>query len=136
MVTDITPYLMFNNNCEEALQFYSEALGGIVKHMSRVNESPKEFQSPGNLDKIMHAEMMIGKASFMASDSMGKNMVPGTNTHISLNFESIEEINISWKNMCEGATVTMDLQDTFWGAKFGMLQDKFGINWMFNCDKK
>jgi PhnB protein len=136
MITHLTPYLAFNDQCEEALNFYAKALGGKIKMMSRVSDGPKEYHQPEHLNKIMHSELEIGKVSFMASDSMGRKLRPGTNTSLSLNFENVDEITSAWKNMCEGATITMELQETFWGAKFGTLQDKYGINWMFNCDKK
>jgi PhnB protein len=60
----------------------------------------------------------------------------GTNTSLSLNFDTVEDIDKTFKALSGGATVTMPLQDTFWGAKFGMLVDKYGINWMFNHDYK
>jgi PhnB protein len=55
--------------------------------------------------------------------------------HLSFNFESEDQINHVFEALSAGATVSMPLQDTFWGARFGMLTDKFGVNWMFNYDK-
>lgn len=58
------------------------------------------------------------------------------NIQLSVNVESVEKIDEVFEKMSQGGTVAMALQDTFWGARFGMLQDKFGINWMFNCELK
>jgi PhnB protein len=137
MITSITPYLSFSDSCEDALKFYTNALGAEVKNMMRVSDGPKEYQGdPAHLNKIMHAEVRVGNASFMASDSIGQPTQTGSNTSLNLNFERREEIESAWKKMIEGGTVMMELQDTFWGSRFGMLRDKFGINWMLNCSIK
>jgi len=136
MITAVTPYLSFNDKCEEALNFYAKALGGEIKSMMKVGDGPKEYHSPEHNNKVMHSLLEIGKASIMASDSMGHDTSPGSNTSLTLQFETMDEIGKAWKNLSEDAKITMELQDTFWGAKFGTLQDKFGINWMLNCDKK
>jgi PhnB protein len=62
--------------------------------------------------------------------------VRGSNLSLSLNFNDADEMNKTFEALSEGGKVTMELQDTFWGARFGMLQDKFGFNWMFNHDYK
>lgn len=135
MITGATPYLSFNNQCEEALNFYAKALQGELNLM-RVSDSPKEYQTPGDENKIMHAELKIGSTSVLASDAFGYPVSPGSNNSVCLNFSDVKEMEAAFNNMKAGGKVTMDLQDTFWGARFGMLTDKFGVNWMFNCDKK
>ena len=62
--------------------------------------------------------------------------VAGNHINLSMNFTDMDSIEKTFKAMSEGATITMELQDTFWGARFGMLTDKFGISWMFNHDKE
>jgi PhnB protein len=136
MITHIIPYLTFGDNCEEAVNFYVKVLGGEIKSLLRVKDGPEESRMPGHEDKVMHAEVMLGEALIMASDAMGQNVSAGNNTAISMNFDSETAIVKAWEGMTDGANVTMELQDTFWGAKFGVLQDRFGINWMFNYDKK
>lgn len=135
MVTSITPYLNFDS-CEEALNFYSEALGAEIQSMMRVKDGPKEYQQPGIENKVMHATVKIGGSTMFASDNMGYTTKPGSNCSLNLNYEEPGELEAAWKKMSDGATITMPLQDTFWGAKFGTLQDKYGINWMFNCERK
>jgi len=60
----------------------------------------------------------------------------GTNVHVNVDCDNVEEIERIFKAMSEGGNVVMPLADQFWGARFGMLVDKFGLNWMFNCELK
>ena len=130
----IVPYLNFNGNAAEALSFYSTAFDGKILFQQTFGESPME--SPENTkDKIMHATFQAGDLTFMVSDCMpGQEVAGGTNLSLSLNFKTVELLDTTFAALSDGATITMPLQDTFWGAKFGMLTDKFGINWMFNHD--
>jgi PhnB protein len=125
----LTPYIMFNGNCEEAMNFYAGALGGEIKEFSRYEGSPAEGMSDDK-SKVMHARMVAGDSSIMGADA--QQPAQGNNVHLSLNFDSVEKGEKIFAALSEGATVTMPLQDTFWGARFGMLTDKFGINWMVN----
>lgn len=134
MITSITPYLNFNT-CEDALQFYVQALGAEIKSMMRVSDGPKEYQSPETNNKIMHAELKVGGSTILASDAMGHPIAPGANMSLTLNFENAGECEAAWSKMKEGAVITMNLEQTFWAVRYGQLQDKFGINWMFNCEK-
>jgi PhnB protein len=132
MIANIAPYLTFNGNCEEAMNFYAGCLGGNIISFMRISDTPEEYQDPAHMDKIMHSEMKVGNFTIMGSDSMGHPCAPGTNMSVMLDFLPGEDIEGPWKKLGEGATVTMKLQHTFWGAKFGMLIDKYGISWMFN----
>lgn len=88
-------------------------------------------------DKIMHAAFQADQLTLMVSDCPPEMAATsGSNISLSLNFKDIESIDKTFAALCENGTVTMELQDTFWGARFGMLTDQFGINWMFNHDKE
>jgi PhnB protein len=132
----IIPYLNFNGNAAEALSFYAAAFDGQVAFQQTFGDSPMGEQTPDDFKgKIMHATFQAGGLTLMVSDCMpGQEVKPGTNTSLSLNFTSVEAIEKTFSALSAGATITMPLQDTFWGARFGMLTDKFGINWMFNHD--
>lgn len=123
---------MFSGNCEEALNFYAKALNGEIKDLMRFEGSPAENMS-ADKQKVMYATFAAKGVFFMASD--GGEQTTGGAVHLSLSFESAGEQEQVFTALSEGATVSMPLQDTFWGARFGMLTDKFGINWMFNYDK-
>ena len=129
----INTYLTFDGNCREAMTFYAKCLGvepQIMTFADMPGESPKELK-----DKVMHAKVGSGSNVVMASDADARdNVKPGNNFSICINCESIEEIERLYNVFSEKGTKTMPLQDTFWGAHFGMLTDQFGINWMFNFE--
>ena len=126
----INAYLMFDGECREAMEFYQNSLGGQLDTM------PYEGRSAGGEDRLMHASLRNGGAILMASDRMpGKGPKRGDNVQLAIQCGSEQELERLFGAMGEGGEVTMPLQDTFWGAKFGMLTDRFGIFWMFNSDK-
>ena len=132
----LNPYLNFNGNCEEALNFYKEAFDGEIIQLGRYGESP--MKSPEEIkDKIIHGRLQFGDVLIMASDAMNKNGVNnGDNISLSIECDTNDQLEKVFTKMSDGGKITMPLQDQFWGAKFGMLTDKFGFHWMFNCEKK
>jgi len=134
MMKEIATYLNFNGNCRDAMKFYERCLGGEL-HMMPFSEVPGNYP-PEAKDRIMHARLTNGPAVLMASDTMpGMPFHQGTNFAIAVQCQSQEEIEKLFNAVSEKGKVTMPLQDTFWGARFGMLTDQFGINWMFNFEK-
>jgi PhnB protein len=132
----IVPYLNFNGNAAEALAFYAKAFDGKIVFQQTFGESPMANDTPDDFKgKVMHATFQAGDLTFMVSDCMpGQPVSGGTNMSLSLNFKSVTDIDKTFADLSEGANIIMSLQDTFWGAKFGMMTDQFGINWMFNHD--
>lgn len=133
----VMPYLMFSGNCEEALNFYATALGGEVKDLMRFEGSPAEGMNDDG-QKVMHAHFVTDdEVLFMASDGGQSGMESGKSglVHLSINFTDSAKLENTFMALSKNGQVTMPLQDTFWGATFGMLTDRFGINWMFNYDK-
>ncbi len=132
----IDVYLMFDGNCREAMTFYADALGANVDIMSG-DQAPGVPES--DKDRVLHARIEIDGTRLMGSDTM--SMTPfklqqGNNFSVSLDCNTPDEQDLYFNNLKEGGEVTMPLQDTFWGAYFGMLTDPFGIQWMFSCDLK
>ena len=132
----LQPYLSFPGTCEEALNFYKECLQGEIISLSYFNSTqmpvPEDFK-----EKVLHAVLKFGDAILMASDSLPDHpYTVGTNVSLSVNFEELTGMDEKFQSLSADGQITMPLQDTFWGARFGMLTDKFGINWMFNCEKK
>ena len=126
-------YLNFDGTCREALNFYKECLGGEIGYMQTFGESPMPV-SEESKDRIMHADFKCDEIYFMASDTM-PGMSAGTAGPITLNlaFTDLQEQEQAFNKMAEGGKIEMELQNTFWKAKFGIITDKFGIKWMFNC---
>ena len=132
----IIPYLNFNGNAKEALDFYSKALNGKVVQ-SQTFADANMAQDESMKDKILHAVFEAGALKFMVSDCPpGVSVREGDMVSLSLNFTDIESIETTFTALAEGGKITMPLQDTFWGARFGMTKDKYGVHWMFNHDKK
>lgn len=129
---EINAYLLFDGNCREAMEFYKKALGAEL-HLMTFADAPG---TPGDAkDLIIHARLSKGSAILMASDNgPGMPFRKGNNFSVCIQCESRDEIERIFKSVGEGGKSTMPLQDTFWGAYFGMLTDKFGVNWMFNFE--
>src|SRR6476661_2163287 len=133
----MNPYLVFNGNCREAFQAYEKILGGKIEAVMTFGEAPPEMQSDaGWRDKVMHAWMTFGDNVLMASDAPPAHYEPMKGVSISLNFDTAQEAERIWRAFAEGAQVRMELQETFWAERFGMLVDRFGTPWMINCQKK
>jgi len=131
---EVTTYLTFDGNCRQAMEFYKRCLGGELFLMP-LSEAPGETPLEAK-DRIMHANLKNGSISLMASDRWGDHpYLKGDNFALCIAPESIEETEKLFGALGEKGKVTMALQDTFWGARFGTLVDQFGINWMFNFEK-
>lgn len=129
----LTPYLFFNGNCREALDFYKECFGGELQLMT-YGDAPEDSPFPkGDKDNIMHGCLTKGTFSLMASDNPMAAPVPGDNVHLSIECDTMPEIQKLFKALGDEGVIKMPLEDTFWGAHFGMLIDKFGIHWMLSC---
>jgi PhnB protein len=127
-IKQLTPYLNFNGTAHEAIKLYQSALG------AQLGGDPMPFEKDAS--RVMHARLQIGGGMVMLSDSMPGQPVPeSSNQHITLDYSDVNEMKRAFEALSAGGKVTMPLQDTFWGATFGMLTDRFHINWMFNCDK-
>ena len=126
----IIPYLNFDGKTREAMTFYARSLGAKLEIMTF-----KEAGVPGpNEERVMHAKLASGPVALMASDSqVGMPLHVGNNVWVSVDCSTPAEIEKHFAAFSEGADVLMPLADQFWGARFGMLRDKFGIGWMFNC---
>ena len=140
-------YLTFNGNCEEAFNFYKSVFGGDFPYVGRFGEMPQGDASPGedgkgvteeDANRIMHISLPISQETMlMGSDTGGEwasSYQPGNNFSISVNAENRAEADTLFAGLSAGGQVTMPLADMFWGAYFGMLTDKFGINWMVSYD--
>ncbi|MCI0416429.1 VOC family protein [bacterium] len=140
MVT-INPYLSFAGNTEEAFQFYKSVFGGDFSAVMQWKDLPDAGKvSDAERQKIMHISLPISEKNIlMASDALesrGEKIVAGNNFYLAVNTESKEEANKIFKGLSAGGTVILPQQNTFWGSYFGMLTDKFGIQWMVSYELK
>lgn len=138
----ISTYLIFNGNCEEAFNFYKSVFGGDFNYVGRFSEMPvAEGQPPiseAEKNKIMHISLSISdQTQLMGSDTMGEsssNYKKGNNFSMSIQADEMEEADQLFDALSTDGEITMGMNKTFWGSYFGMLTDKFGINWMLSVD--
>jgi PhnB protein len=134
----VQPYLFFNGRTEEALQFYSRHLGAQVEMLMRYKDSP-ESQRPGMEvpgDKVMHSSFRIGDTQLMASDGMctGKTNFDGFSLSISAPDDA--EAKRIFNALADGGKVAQPLTETFFASSFGMVADRYGLNWMVIAEKQ
>jgi PhnB protein len=134
-MTHINAYLNFNGKCREAMTFYHQCLGGELK-LQKVSESPMAAQMPSELGAhIVHASLVHHRIVLMGSDMRGNSLVQGNSVGLCLNCSSDEEIDTYFNNLSTGGRVVTPLHQTFWGATYGEITDKYGMNWMLNYSK-
>jgi len=138
----IAIYLNFSGNCEEAFNFYKNAIGGEITMLSRFNEMPPDPNHPPlpeeYSNKIMHMTLSFGDdCMIMGSDQpegFGPPRQEGNNFSISIDPGSRKDTDKVFNKLAIDGQISMPLQDTFWEAYFGMLTDKFGVSWMVSHD--
>jgi PhnB protein len=131
----INPYLNFNDNCREAMNFYKDCIGGELTIIT-VGESPMAAQMPpGMKDSILHSSLRIGDNMIMGSDMRRKQLTDGDTVTICINCTSGDEQNKFYKNLSAGGTINEPLGEMPGGAVIGNLTDKFGKHWMMYFDK-
>lgn len=132
----VVPYLVFNGNAEEALKFYVDALGGSVKSLMRFGDHEMPGVTEENQNLIMHGEVVFGDNLIYLSDNFEPNNYSIGNAYtIHLDCFSEEEIKQVYEKFAAGGQVVNPLEDTFWGAVYGFVVDRFGISWSFNYQK-
>ena len=133
----IQPYLFFEGRTEEALEFYQSKLGAKVEFMMRYKENPDPKYNPPNAgEKVMHSCFRVGDTQVMASDGncSGKPSFQG----FSLTFNAKDEADAKrrFNALAEGGQVNLPLSETFFAKSFGMVADRFGLNWMVMAGPK
>jgi PhnB protein len=137
----VNVYLTFDGDCREAFEMYQKVFGVEIPYVGTFGEMPPQegYELPeADKNKIMHVTLPVSQeTSIMGSDITGQHregFKMGNNFAISINANSKEEADHLFAGLADGGKVTMAMEDTFWGAYFGMLTDKFGVNWMVNYD--
>jgi PhnB protein len=131
MASRLNPYVQFNGNAREAMEYYRDVFGGELD-INTFGEFGTD--DPAVADQTMHAQLENERGfTIMASDTApGMQYQPGTNMAISLSGDDGEELRGYWDKLADGGTVMMPLEKQMWGDEFGMCSDRFGIAWMVN----
>jgi len=132
MATYLNPYLNFRDNAREAMTFYQSVLGGELSVMTfgemQMSEDPAEFE------KVMHSQLETPAGLILQGADVPNalGLTVGDNVSVSLHGDDNTELTNYWQKLSDGATITVPFEVAPWGDRFGMLVDKFGINWLVN----
>jgi PhnB protein len=135
-MAQLNPYLSFDNNCREAMNFYKNCLGGELS-LQTVSESPvMAAQMPTAMkNNILHSSLTSGGITIMASDLNREKPLEGNTVHLCINCESEAELNSFFSKLSFEGKVTEPVADMPWGGKYGSLIDRYGKHWVFNLQK-
>ncbi|HLT10765.1 MAG TPA: VOC family protein [Micromonosporaceae bacterium] len=133
MATRLNPYLRFDGNARQAMEFYRDVLGGELS----TNLFSDFSDDPSVADKVMHAQLETeGDLTLMASDTPpGSEHRPGNNIAISLSGDDADKLRNYWQRLSEGGQVTVPLEKQMWGDEYGSCIDRFGVEWMINISQ-
>ncbi len=134
-MVQLNAYIHFLGNCRDAMEFYQKCFGGELK-LSTYAESPMASQVPSALQgQIIHSRLESKGMVIIADDMVRPGVVTiGNNISLCLQSMSVKEIEAYFSKLAEGGEVTQPLTKAFFGV-FGIINDKFGISWIFQADK-
>ena len=136
-MTTLTPYLLFDGTCREAMEFYHSVFGGEL-HMTKVSESPAKDQMPAfQQNKIVNARLKSPSVEISASDWLMPTATPvrGNTVCLFLSGGTFAELRSLFDKLADGANVTDPLKEVFFGT-YGALNDKYGNRWMFQANRE
>lgn len=134
----LNAYLSFDGNCEEAFRYYEKHLGGKITAMLPYSEEPKGGSGMAVPDawkkKIMHASMTIGESVLMGGDPPPPYYRKPQGVSVNISMNDVDKAERMFGALADGGEITMPFAQTFWVKRFGMVTDKFGVQWMINCE--
>ena len=132
---ELTAYISFKGDCEDAFRFYEEALGAKPGLIFRYADSPMADVVPEGWDtKIMHGSVTIGAYRLEGADVPPERYTEPKGFSLSLNVSTCEEAERVFEELANEGRIVYPIEKTFWSERFGMVIDRFGIPWMINCE--
>lgn len=136
MRIQLNPYIYFSGNAAEAIEFYVRVFGAKPESIIKYTESGMPCDEDYK-QKIFYARLLFQNNALLISDVFkGGDIKIGENIQLSLEVNDPDELEAIFNRMAEGGTIAMPLQPQSWDAIAGLIKDKFGISWMFNCPMK
>jgi len=124
-------YLNYGGNCEQALRFYEQHLGGKITMMMRHGEQPNAGDVPANWrNAVLHARIEFGKTVLMGADIPPDRFQPMRSAYLTLTADSADQAELLYALLTDGGQIFMKMEETFFASRFAMLRDKFGTSWM------
>lgn len=131
----IHPYLNFDGNCREAMNFYAQLFGGQLD-LQTFGASPMADQvGPDEKDAIMHGRLTAPNLLLQGSDAIQGRYEKPQGFQITIDVDDAPWAERVFSALTDGGSVVMPIQETFWAERFGMCVDKFGTPWMINCSR-
>lgn len=134
----VLAYMIFNGNCREAVEYYSDVFGAGTPDIMRFGDMPPEdgYVLPEEAkDLVMHTGFKVYDSEVMFSDAMPGSSVPvGKNISLTIVTDDLEKMTTDFNRLAQDGKVQMKLEKTFWSPAYGALEDKFGISWQFSYD--
>lgn len=131
---NVQPYLFFDGRCQEAIDFYRQAVGAEVVMSMKFSDSPDPIPAgmipPGSENKIMHMQFRVGDSTILASDGNCGSKPAFQGFSLSLTVENDAAADKAFQALVDGGKVEMPLNKTFFSSRFGMLTDRYGVGWM------
>jgi PhnB protein len=131
----LTTYLNYGGNCAEALRFYEQHLGGKILTIMTQDQMAGPNVPPERMKDVLHARIVIGGTTLMASDVPPDRFQPMRSVYLSLNVDSNDEAESIYALLSDGGEIFMKMEETFFAHRFAMLRDKFGTSWMLIHEK-
>jgi PhnB protein len=133
MVTRLNPYITFDGNAREAMEFYQSVFGGELDISPWGDMPDMPGNSPEMHDKVMHGMLTVSDGvTIMGADMPDSSGPKGSPIAVSLSGEDEAQLSSWWEKLSDGAEITAPFEKAPWGDTFGQLNDKFGVSWMVN----
>ena len=130
---NVNPYIAYNGNCKDAIEFYKTALDGKVLFVQKLGDSP--MQDMGPAEKIMRCSLKVGDSVVMMCDDMRPTPNDGRgNISLAIGLSDPARAKQIFEKLATAGTVVMPIEKTYWAEAFGVLKDKFGVTWIVNSD--
>jgi PhnB protein len=135
-MTTLTPYILFDGNCHQAMEFYKSCFGGELTSVKVKDSAAKDYMPAVQQEKTVNARLKSGHIDISASDwlMLDRPRIPGNTVCLYLNGATPQELKALFDKLSEGADITDPLKEVFFGV-YGALNDKFGVRWMFQANK-
>ncbi len=132
MASRLNPYITFDGNAKQAMEFYEQVFGGTLT-LNTYGDIDHAGQAP-DPESIMHGQLETksGYTIMGADNAPGETFTRGNNMTVSLSGDDSDELHGYWDKLSDGGTVTVALEKQMWGDEFGMCVDRFGVAWMIN----
>lgn len=135
----LSPYLNFDGNASQAIHYYAEKLGGVVEFEQKFGDMPgaaeMDFVTDANRDRLAHGSLRLGERLLMVSDTAGNEPHGGfSGATLNLSYPDVDAARAGFDALAGEGEIVMPFAPTFWSPGFGMLRDRFGVQWMFTCD--